>query len=292
MSKEAYYFSHDANARHDPKILAMREDYGVKGYGVYWIIVEMLREQDEFKLPLKKYIWSAIAMQVQCKDYAKDDAKHFVEICINEYELFNSDGEYFWSNSLIKRMGKKNEVSEKRRAAANARWDKSNDTNDSVKNDMQNNANAMQMDANAMQVDAIKGKEKKGNKENKIKDINKPSNPKYEICDMYSANLLFDLMLKNNPSIKRPNLEKWAADIRKMREIDERPTEHIDYMIRWSQSDEFWKTNILSPSKLREKYDQLVIRAKSDHERKNRQINKPDKPLAFSSLEQWAMEGE
>jgi hypothetical protein len=163
MSKEAYYFSHDANARHDPKILAMREDYGVKGYGVYWVIVEMLREQDEFKLPLKKYIWSAIAMQVQCKDYAKEDAKQFVEICINEYELFNSDGEYFWSNSLIKRMGKKNEVSEKRRAAAKARWDKPNDTNDLEKNDMQN-------DANAMQNDAIKGKENKLNKkENKLK---------------------------------------------------------------------------------------------------------------------------
>jgi DnaD/phage-associated family protein len=154
MSKEAYYFSHDANARHDPKILAMRSEYGITGYGVYWIIIEMLREQENFKLPMKKYVFNAIAMQVQCKDYAKDDAKSFVENCINEYELFASDGDFFWSNSLLKRMEKKNDLSEKRREAARKRWAKDS-------NDNETDANAMQNDANAMQTDARKGKESK-----------------------------------------------------------------------------------------------------------------------------------
>jgi hypothetical protein len=167
MSKEAYYFSHDANARHDPKILAMRSEFGIQGYGVYWVIVEMLREQEEYKLPMKKYIWNAIAMQVQCKDYANDDAKRFVESCINEYELFCSNGDFFWSNSLLKRMEKKNDVSQKRSKAAKARWEKASDTNDS-----QGNADTivMQNDAIVMQNDAIKGNKNKGNK-NKLKDI-------------------------------------------------------------------------------------------------------------------------
>jgi DnaD/phage-associated family protein len=164
LSKEAYYFSHDANARHDPKILAMRSEYGIQGYGVYWVIVEMLREAEDFKLPLKKYIWNAIAMQVQCKDYAKEDAKSFVENCINEYELFETDSEYFWSKSLLKRMDKKNDVSEKRRAAAKKRWDKGNPEG--------SDANAMQNDANAMQTDAIKGNEIKGNEIKKTTTTN------------------------------------------------------------------------------------------------------------------------
>lgn len=158
MSKEAYYFSHDANARHDPKILAMRSECGIQGYGVYWVIIEMLRESEDFKLPMKKLTFNAIAMQVLCKDYAKDDAKSFVENCIKEYELFETDGEFFWSKSLLKRMDKKNDVSEKRRAAAKKRWDKAN--SEDV------DANAMQNDANAMQTDAIKGKEIKRNKNN------------------------------------------------------------------------------------------------------------------------------
>jgi DnaD/phage-associated family protein len=171
MSKEAYYFSHDSNARNDPKIQAMIGDYGAAGYGVYWFIVEMLREQDNFKLPLKNYVFSAIAMQVQCKDYAKDNAKKFVEDCINEYELFETDGQFFWSNSLIKRMDKKNDVSEKRRAAAKARWEKGSNSKDTADSKNKNDANAMQKNANAMQSDAIKGKESKV-KESKEKENN------------------------------------------------------------------------------------------------------------------------
>ncbi|MEC1155514.1 DUF4373 domain-containing protein [Cytobacillus horneckiae] len=158
MSKEAYYFSHDANARHDPKILALRSEYGVKGYGIFWIIIEMLRNEDDYKLPIKNYVWNAIAMQVQCNDFAKDDAKQFVEFCINECDLFKNDDEFFWSESLVKRMEKKESVSQKRSAAAKARWSKANDTNDS---DNPKNANVMQNDANVMQSDAIKGKESK-----------------------------------------------------------------------------------------------------------------------------------
>jgi hypothetical protein len=44
--KDAYYFSHDTNARNDPKIAAMRQSYGVEGYGLYWIVVEMLAERN------------------------------------------------------------------------------------------------------------------------------------------------------------------------------------------------------------------------------------------------------
>jgi uncharacterized phage protein (TIGR02220 family) len=166
MSKEAYYFSHDANARHDPKILALRSEFGIEGYGIYWVVVEMLREQDEFKLPLKEYIFNAIAMQVQSNAYAKEHAKEFVDFCINECDLFDSDGTHFWSNSLLKRMDKKDALSKKRSEAAKARWEKSNNTKGSVNVD---DANAMQMHANAMQTDARKGKEIK-EKEIKEKD--------------------------------------------------------------------------------------------------------------------------
>jgi len=174
LSKEAYYFSHDANARHDPKILAMRGEYGMFGYGVYWLIIEMMREQDEYKLPLKKYIYNAIAMQVQCTDFAKDNAKQFVSDCINEFDLFQSDDEHFWSNSLVKRMEKKNTVSEKRKKAAQKRWEKERQNNNSEEEESKSNANAEQNNANAMQNDANKkkGNEIKESKGNEVEERN------------------------------------------------------------------------------------------------------------------------
>lgn len=138
MAKKAPFFSHDMNARTDPKISAMRGVYGAQGYGWWWMLVEMMAESDGYQLDCKsRYVFNAYAMQLQCD---ADDIQRFVEDCIGEFELFESDGNYFWSNSLRKRMEYRDIVSEKRTQAANKRWEK-----------QQTDANASKPDANAMQ---------------------------------------------------------------------------------------------------------------------------------------------
>lgn len=149
MRGEQYYFSHDVDARNDSKILMMRSVYGMKGYGWYWVLIEMLRAEADYKIMLKQYTWNALAMQMQCTD---KEVHEFVQFCIEEVELFASDGKAFWSNSLIRRMGaiEQKAVDKKARAqkAANARWgnkDKALSTVDSTQkedNSVQN-ANAM-----------------------------------------------------------------------------------------------------------------------------------------------------
>ncbi|WP_368490819.1 DUF4373 domain-containing protein [Clostridium sp. BJN0013] len=169
--KETYYFSHDYNARNDPKILAMRSEYGAEGYGWYWMIIEILREQPEYKLEYNKYLCITLAMQLQCD---KNALHEYVEKCINEYKLFESDGTYFWSNSLLRRMSEKDAKndakSEKARKAANARWHKDSETKKTDENNTENDAKKNASDAPAMHEQCIAMlKEKKG-KEKKIKD--------------------------------------------------------------------------------------------------------------------------
>ena len=50
-----------------------------------------------------------------------------------------------------------------------------------------------------------------------------------------------------------------------MRERDKRTQEEIDAMIEFSQNHSFWKANILSMPKLREKFDQLWLQAKKEN---------------------------
>lgn len=103
------------------------------------------------------------------------------------------------------------------------------------------------------------------------------------------ANLLYQKILENNPEHKKPNLQKWADDVRLMMERDNRTEEQIAYLIDWVQKDDFWKTVILSTSKLREKFDQLVMTIKSQREKVvpiNQ--NKQRIPRAFQSLQDWA----
>ncbi|MRB24062.1 DNA replication protein DnaD [Bacillus thuringiensis] len=109
----------------------------------------------------------------------------------------------------------------------------------------------------------------------KITTNKKTSRLKFETCDMEHAQLLFKLILDTNPDHKEPDLEKWANEFRLIRERDKKTNEQIIYLIKWSQSNSFWKKNILSPSKLRKQWDRLVIEAKEEHEvKKNGQIRK------------------
>lgn len=74
---------------------------------------------------------------------------------------------------------------------------------------------------------------------------------------MKTAHWIFDLLQKLNPNIKHPNFEQWANEVRLLREVDKRTHREICELFRWANQDGFWRANILSPRKLREKWDQL-----------------------------------
>ena len=79
------------------------------------------------------------------------------------------------------------------------------------------------------------------------------------------SKLLYKLIKDRNPDwYVDPNFDKWAEDIDKIIRLDGRTAEQVEWMIKWVQKDEFWSQNVLSPSKLREKFNTLVVRAKAD----------------------------
>ena len=113
MSKETFYFSHDYNARNDIKIQALLVEHGAIGYGVYWIIVEILHEESEKKLKLDDMTYVAIARQAST---SVEQAKAIVECCL-KYELFTEDDGYFFSKRILKNIEKRMSISEKRAKA-------------------------------------------------------------------------------------------------------------------------------------------------------------------------------
>lgn len=81
--------------------------------------------------------------------------------------------------------------------------------------------------------------------------------------DHLAAQWIFSLVRKLNADAKEPNWDGWANDIRLMRESDKRDHRQICDLFKRANADTFWQSNILSPAKLREKWDQLVIRLSS-----------------------------
>lgn len=84
--------------------------------------------------------------------------------------------------------------------------------------------------------------------------------------DTELAILLRDKIKENIPTLKEPNIESWAKEIEKMRRIDKRTPIQIKYLIEWCQKNTFWQANILSTSKLREKFDSLTAQVKKDYQ--------------------------
>lgn len=150
--RDTFYFSHDYNARTDSKIKRLIAKHGMTGYGIYWAIVEDLY-QNANALPTD---YESIAFDIRSN-------KKTIESIVNDFELFQMNGEVFGSNSVQRRLDERSEKSQKAKDSANKRWDK--------------NANALQTQSEG---NAIKGKERKVNdiKENEIlKEVSVPLPP-------------------------------------------------------------------------------------------------------------------
>lgn len=81
---------------------------------------------------------------------------------------------------------------------------------------------------------------------------------------------LYQKILIDDPSFKQPNMNTWADCIRLMMEQDDRTAEQIEYLIDWSQANSFWKSNILSTKKLREKATTLIRQIKAENAKENK----------------------
>lgn len=90
------YFAHDSNAKDDPKCVLLIEQLGMEGYGIYWMLIETLREQPNYRYPLN--LIPALARR-----YNTTAEKVKAVVC--SYELFQIENdEFFFSHSLIERM--------------------------------------------------------------------------------------------------------------------------------------------------------------------------------------------
>ncbi|MEY9980443.1 hypothetical protein [Lysinibacillus sp. RC79] len=108
--------------------------------------------------------------------------------------------------------------------------------------------------------------QRKGNSRKRVYD---ESSVHYQL-----ASRLYQKILIDDPSFKQPNMNTWADSIRLMMEQDNRTVEQIEYLIDWSQENQFWKSNILSTKKLREKATTLIRQIKADKAKENK-VNSP-----------------
>ena len=154
------YFPHDSNARNSDKLIRLRMRHKAAGYGVFFMILERLREDPSY-MSVKDY--NMIAFDL------REDAS-LIKSVIEDFGLFvfTEDGKYFYSESFKKRMEFKDDKSKKRSEAGKIglakRWGKKESE---IANATEFIANATDNDSNAIAKDekniARKEKESKDN---------------------------------------------------------------------------------------------------------------------------------
>jgi hypothetical protein len=122
--KDAFYYPHYIGARNDNKIFRLRLKHGMSGYGIYFAILEILREQNDHKYPLKD------------RDLLVADLRIEVDILnsvIDDFDLFKKDKTHFWSPRLIQYLEpyyvRKEAAIKAGKASANQRKKKAKSTN-------------------------------------------------------------------------------------------------------------------------------------------------------------------
>lgn len=148
----------------------MKELCGVIAYAWWWILIEQLAVQEDYKLPMDKITFAGLAIAFgmkqneanassnEAKASKSKQAEAFINLLINECELLETDGEYFWSPSLIRRnllrKNKQIEISRKRSEAGRLGGLKSAEQRSKTKQMLQANE--------ANEANQAKGKERKG----------------------------------------------------------------------------------------------------------------------------------
>lgn len=77
------------------------------------------------------------------------------------------------------------------------------------------------------------------------------------------ATYLGQRIMQRCPTVKQPGektLQRWADAFDKCHRLDGHEWDEIKYVLKFSQEDTFWQTNILSGQKFREKYVQLLAK--------------------------------
>ena len=215
MAKDVYYFSHDVNASNDPKIIVMKELCGVIAYAWWWILIEQLAVQEDYKLPMDKITFTGLGIAFGMKQNEANASSNeanasktkqveaFINLLINECELLETDGEYFWSPSLVRRnllrKNKQVEISRKRSEAGRLGGLKSAEQRSKTKQMLQANE--------ANEANQAKGKERKGNNIERDTRAREDENPLSMFDDDEVKNKpIYDLYMKSigvvSPAIK------------------------------------------------------------------------------------------
>lgn len=205
--KDTTYFPHDSNAGDDPKTMLLIAQLGLEAYGAYWILIEYLRQQPEYKAPLA-------LIDPLARRYGSSKEKF--EVIIKSYGLFEYTDEVFYSPSLVNRMLILEQKREMQRQKAEKRWAKDAAA---LPRHCHGITTAMQVKNSKVKNRIVKNSIEKDSKE---KDNRNTVPPLFDWIELYckernnsvDARKFFDFYQSKGWKIGKEKMKDWQAAVR------------------------------------------------------------------------------
>ena len=258
------WFQHDADSTQDAKIKKLIIRHGAIGYAVYFHCLELIignvcETNITFELEHDSEI---IADNLKITGNNEKSGREIVEDIMRSIVslgLFTEQNGHIFCYKLLKRINM-SMTSNKGLRDAIGKAKEENHDNIMTHHDKVMTHHATYQPTNLPTIPT--------NQENQPDKPATPSKPHFEICNEIRAlaSLLVSLHQKQidtgyNPPLKQ--VERWYGDIDKLHRLDGRSYDDIESAIRWIKSPgQFWAPNIMSGSKLREKFPTIWAQMK------------------------------
>ena len=203
--KKTYYFSHDYNAHSDVKILFLRQQLGMEGYGIYWFVVESLANAGG-KLPLK--ILPVLSMQMQTSEIK-------VLSVIKEFGLFEVIENEFFSSRLSRSLDTFENIRKINSDKGKKSAEKRKITIAAVQPLLNNSSTAVEQQLNNGSTKERKGKESKDN----TIVLSENFQPAKEILDAMCYNVE-EYMLTNTAKMEALCMKTGKSLVEAKRELE------------------------------------------------------------------------
>lgn len=266
------WFKHDADAHTDAKLEKVLMRYGADGYALYWMCLELIAKKvDQNNLTFE------LEHDAEILGYRlKVDQIRIQEIMtyMITLGLFERHEMAIYCYKLAKRV----DVSmfppnhrERVRAELNTLLNGENQVESVISHD--------ESVSSQERLDYIRSDKRKEDIKDLLVEDKSSTSKTYNYSDEH-LNFAKNMFLRIQdvmPKTKKPNFEKWASEIRVAVKALDISLADFWKVFMWANADSFWKTNILSPAKLREKYPQLEIKLNERYQPSSQAIRSQSK---------------
>lgn len=97
--KDNHWFAHDKNAMHQPALMSLKAVYGMKGYGIWWALMETLRSTEGYRYNIKEE-FAYVHLSKLLEEMTPEEVRVFIDDCVHRFKLLKLKNGYIYHEEM------------------------------------------------------------------------------------------------------------------------------------------------------------------------------------------------